>query len=114
MPLKKADALESGKNGRQWCVYVLRCSNDSLYIGITNDLDKRIERHRVGTGSKFVRSWRPFELLKTIPCETAGEARRLEYDLKRLTRQKKIEALGLRMGRQNGNAHHAGGKPFSS
>jgi|WetSurMetagenome_2_1015567.scaffolds.fasta_scaffold279806_1 ribonuclease HI len=78
-----------------WCVYVLRCSNNSFYIGITNNLEKRIEKHKLGIGSKFVRSWRPFELVKTIPCENAGEAKRLEYDLKRLTRKKKIEVLEL-------------------
>jgi ribonuclease HI len=81
-----------------WCVYVLRCRNDSLYIGMTNNIDKRMEKHKLGIGSKFVRSWRPFELVKTIPCRNAGEARRVEYDLKRLARKKKIEVLGLQMG----------------
>jgi ribonuclease HI len=81
-----------------WCVYVLRCHNNSLYIGMTNNIDKRMEKHALGIGSKFVRSWRPFELVRTIPCGNAGEARRLEYDLKRLTRKKKIEVLGLHMG----------------
>ena len=82
-------------NSKSWCVYVLRCSNNSFYIGITNNLEKRIEQHTLGNGSKFVRSWRPFELVKTIPCRNAGEARRLEYDLKRLTRKKKREVLEL-------------------
>ena len=84
--------------GDAWCVYVLRCRNNFLYIGITNNLDKRLGEHERGTGSKFVRSRRPFELIKTIPCKTAGEARRLEYSLKRLKRGKKIEALGLEVG----------------
>jgi len=82
-----------------WCVYVLRCCNNSLYIGMTNNLEKRIEKHKLGIGSKFVRSWRPFELVKTIPCKNAGEARRLEHDLKRLSRKKKIEDLDLQMSR---------------
>ena len=82
-------------NSGLWCVYVLRCRNNNLYIGMTNNLEKRIEKHQLGTGSKFVRSWKPFELVKTMPCRNAGEARRLEYDLKRLTRKKKIEVLGL-------------------
>jgi ribonuclease HI len=86
-------------NSGPWCVYVLRCRNNSLYIGMTNNLEKRIEKHKLGIGSKFVRSWRPFELVKTIPCKNAGEARRLEYDLKKLTREKKIEVLELRMSR---------------
>ncbi|MBI5101098.1 MAG: GIY-YIG nuclease family protein [Nitrospirae bacterium] len=82
-------------DGGTWCVYVLRCRNNSLYIGMTNNLGKRVEKHQLGTGSKFVRSWRPFELVKTIPCENAEEARRLECDLKKLTRKNKLEVLGL-------------------
>jgi len=93
--LKEPAEVQTEPNGKPWCVYVLRCSNDSLYIGMTNNLEKRIERHMRGIGSKFVRSWRPFSLAKTIPCSNAGEARRLEYYLKRLTREKKIKALEL-------------------
>jgi len=90
----------SGKvHDESWCVYVLRCSNNYFYIGMTNDLERRLEEHERGRGSKFVRSWRPFELIKTIHCKNAGEARRLEYDLKGLTRRKKIEVLELRMSR---------------
>jgi ribonuclease HI len=81
--------------GGEWCVYVLNCRNGSLYTGITNDLAQRLKQHECGKGSKYVRSWRPFELVKTISCKDAGEARRLEYDLKRLTRKEKIEALDL-------------------
>lgn len=84
-------------NSGPWCVYVLRCRNNSLYIGMTNNLEKRIEKHKLGIGSKFVRSWRPFELVKTIPCENTREARRIENDLKKLTRKKKIEVLELRL-----------------
>ncbi|MBI5099834.1 MAG: GIY-YIG nuclease family protein [Nitrospirae bacterium] len=93
--LNELAEIRTDTNSGRWCVYVLRCRNNSLYIGMTNDLEKRIKKHKLGTGSKFVRSWRPFELLKTILCNSAGEARRLEYDLKRLTRKKKIEVLEL-------------------
>jgi ribonuclease HI len=93
--LNELAEVRTETNSGRWWVYVLRCINNSLYIGITNNLEKRIEKHKLGTGSKFVRSWRPFELVKTIPCRNEGEARRLEHDLKRLTRKKKIEALEL-------------------
>jgi ribonuclease HI len=93
--LKELTEVQTETNSRPWCVYVLRCRNNSFYIGITNNLEKRIEKHKLGIGSKFVRSWRPFELVKTIPCENEGVARRLEFDLKRLTRKKKIEVLEL-------------------
>ena len=82
-------------NAKSWCVYVLKCSNNYLYIGITNDLEKRLQEHSNGTGSKFVRSWRPFELAKVIPCKDGKEARSLEYKLKKLKRDRKIEILGL-------------------
>jgi putative endonuclease len=84
-----------------WCVYVLRCCNGFLYIGLTNNIERRLKEHERGKGSKFVRSRRPFVLLKTIPCRNSGDARRLEYRLKRLTRNKKIEILGLSEDRHN-------------
>ena len=93
--LKELAEVQTEANSGPWCVYALRCRNNSLYIGMTNNLEKRLEKHKLGIGSKFVRSWRPFELVKTIPCKNAGEARRLEFDLKRLTRKKKIEVLEL-------------------
>lgn len=78
-----------------WCVYVLKCRNNYLYIGITNNLKRRLKEHEQGTGSKFVRAWRPFELAKVILCKDGTEARKLEYKMKRLKRDKKVEILDL-------------------
>ena len=78
-----------------WCVYVLKCSNNYLYIGMTNNLEKRLKEHANGTGSKFVRSWRPFELTRIISCKDRKEATSLEYKLKKLKRDRKLEVLGL-------------------
>jgi putative endonuclease len=80
---------------RDWCVYVLYCRNGALYTGMTNDLAQRLKQHARGKGSKYVRSRRPFALVRTISCKGAGEARRLECALKRLTRKEKMAALGL-------------------
>jgi putative endonuclease len=88
-------------NNENWCVYVLRCRNNFLYIGLTNNIDRRLKEHNRGTGSKFVRSRRPFELVKTILCKNAEEARSLEYKLKRLKRCRKIEVLNLEIGPVN-------------
>ncbi|MEW6599648.1 MAG: GIY-YIG nuclease family protein [Nitrospirota bacterium] len=87
--------MDKSINNKQWCVYVLKCRDNSLYIGLTNNIDKRLKEHDRGTGSKFVRSKRPFELLKTIPCNDAKQARSLEYSLKKLKRSEKIKALSL-------------------
>jgi len=82
-------------NKENCCVYVLKCRNNYLYIGLTNNIDRRLKEHERGTGSKFVRSQRPFELVKTIPCKNAKQARSLEYHLKKLKRSRKIEVLDL-------------------
>ena len=87
--------MESPDNDETWCVYALCCSNKYLYIGITNNLRNRLKAHNNGTGSKFVRSRRPFELMKVIQCNDAREARRLEYRLKKLKRREKFGELGI-------------------
>ncbi len=78
-----------------WCVYVLRCRNNYLYIGMTNNIEKRLKEHDNGTGSKFVRTWRPFKLVKVISCKDSTEARKLEYRLKRLKRDDKLRILEI-------------------
>lgn len=93
--LAAAHASAGRVHNENWCVYVLRCRNNSLYTGMTNNIERRLKEHEQGRGSKFVRSWKPFELVKTIPCKNAGEARRLEFDLKKLSRREKIDALAL-------------------
>jgi putative endonuclease len=95
------DSADKAHN-ENWCVYVLKCSNNAFYIGSTNNLERRLEEHEQGRGSKFVRSRRPFELVKTVSRKNAGEARSLEYHLKKLTRAKKIEVLDLDIEPING------------
>jgi putative endonuclease len=84
-------------NNCDWLVYVLKCRNNYLYIGLTNNLDKRLREHERGTGSKFVRSRLPFELIKTISCKSPTEARSLEAALKKMDRKGKIKALNLEL-----------------
>ncbi len=93
-----ADAVQGSAldvRNENWCVYVLKCRNNSLYTGMTNNLERRLTAHDQGRGSKYVRAWKPFELVRTIPCKNAGEARKLECELKKLSRKEKIDALKL-------------------
>ena len=46
----------------EWIVYIVRCHDDSLYTGITTDLDRRIKQHNAGTASRYTRSRRPVTL----------------------------------------------------
>ena len=47
------------KSDNSWRAYVLKCRNNYLYIGITNDIGRRLKEPEQRTGSKFVRTWRP-------------------------------------------------------
>jgi putative endonuclease len=87
------DNMEGYDGG--WCIYALRCRNNYIYIGSTNNLERRLEEHRRGTGSKFVRTQLPFDLVRVIPCEDSHAARTTEYRLKQLRRDKKLATLGI-------------------
>lgn len=78
-----------------WCVYLLRCKKGYLYIGITNNLDKRLKAHHAGKGAKFTKAYSPCEILSLRRCETKSEALKLEYKLKQLKQADKYKAFGL-------------------
>jgi len=73
--------------------YIVRCKDDSLYCGWTNNLEKRIESHNAGTGAKYTKSRRPVELVYYETFDTKEEAMSREYAIKQLTRPQKIELI---------------------
>ena len=73
-----------------WFVYILKCSDDSLYTGSTNNLQKRIENHNKGIGSKYTRSRLPVVLFKYFEVANKSEALKLEYKIKQLSRKDKL------------------------
>jgi predicted GIY-YIG superfamily endonuclease len=73
-------------------VYILRCSDGTLYIGETSDLAWRVERHNAGTACDFTRRRRPVTLVYSERLPDRVRARSRERQLKRWTRAKK-EAL---------------------
>ena len=78
---------------RNWFVYILNCSDGTLYTGITNDLDRRIKAHNAGTASKYTRVRRPVSIVYSEEVETKGDALRRELQIKRLTRSEKMEII---------------------
>ena len=50
---------------KNWIVYLLRCSDNSLYCGISNDVTRRVATHNAGQGAKYTKSRRPVELVAT-------------------------------------------------
>lgn len=73
-------------------VYMLRCGDNSLYTGYTNDVEKRLRAHAQGLGAKYTRSHLPVKLAGYWPCSSKREALQIEAAIKRLPREKK-EAL---------------------
>src|SRR5512145_3038924 len=78
------------RKGR-WCVYLLRCADDSLYCGITNELKARIATHNTGRGAKYTRSRLPVRLAYVEAVKTRSAALRREYQIKKLTKKSKEE-----------------------
>ncbi len=73
-----------------WFVYVARCSDDTLYVGIARDVVARIGLHDAGRGARYTRGRGPLRVLVTRRCASQGDALRLERALKRLPRGDKL------------------------
>ena len=72
-----------------WYLYILRCKDDTLYTGITTDVEKRLEAHCSGKGAKYTRGRGPLELVYTEICESHSHALKRELEIKAMTRQQK-------------------------
>lgn len=76
-----------------WYVYILRCGDNTLYCGITPDIEKRLEQHRTGKGAKYTRGRGPLELVYTEELATHSDALKREIAIKRLTRPEKLALI---------------------
>lgn len=73
--------------------YILRCRDNSLYTGWTNNLEKRIEAHNAGKGAKYTKARLPVELVYYEQFETKEEAMRREYAIKQMSKKEKEKLL---------------------
>ena len=71
---------------KTWYLYILRCGDDTLYTGITTDVQRRLADHRAGKGAKYTRGRTPLELVYEEKCGTHSDALRREYAVKALKR----------------------------
>jgi putative endonuclease len=69
---------------------MVRCTDGSLYTGMTTDVARRVGRHNSGAGSKYTRSRRPVTLVFKERAEGRGSALRREIEIKRLSRSAKL------------------------
>ncbi len=81
--------LKNKKSDATWFVYLMRCADNSLYTGITNDLSRRLGQHNAGTASRYTRSRLPVDLVYHEPQESQSHALKRELAVKALSRQDK-------------------------
>ena len=75
-------------------VYILECSDKSLYTGITTDVKKRLDEHNTSEkGAKYTKARRPVKLIYFEKSENRSSASKREYEIKKLSRRKKLQLV---------------------
>ena len=74
----------------EWVVYILKCSDKTLYTGITTDLQRRIKQHESGKGAKYTKGRGPFRLIYSEVCINRSKASQRESEIKKLSRNEKL------------------------
>lgn len=83
-----------GVGGDRWGVYVLRCADETLYCGVTTDMEARLIAHNAGRGAKYTRGRLPVQVAAfSGACFSHGDVLRMERRIKRLPRTQKIDAV---------------------
>ncbi|MCX5694338.1 MAG: GIY-YIG nuclease family protein [Candidatus Omnitrophica bacterium] len=80
-------------NNNLWHVYIIECSDKTLYTGITNNLRRRIQEHNSGNGCRFTKFRRPLKLLHKEKFFSKIEALKREKEIKGLRRDKKLQLI---------------------
>jgi len=81
------------KKSSPWFAYIIRCADDTLYTGVSNDLDKRLEQHNLGNGAKYTRGRLPVSLVYSEKCADRSTALKRECEIKKLTRSQKADLI---------------------
>ncbi|MBN3803622.1 GIY-YIG nuclease family protein [Paraburkholderia sp. Ac-20336] len=80
-----------------WFLYLLECSDGSVYTGIATDVAARFDKHMSGMGARYTRSHKPVRVLASFELADRSSASRAEYWVKRLAPpEKRALAAGLR------------------
>lgn len=74
-------------------VYLLMCSDNSIYCGITDSLEKRLKTHNNAKGAKYTRTRLPVRLIYSETAENKSAALKREYEIKKYSRKKKLELI---------------------
>ncbi len=76
-----------------WSLYIILCSDASLYTGITTDVPRRLQQHAVGAGAKYFRGRTPLQVVYREEGHTRSSAARREMQVKQLSREQKLALI---------------------
>ncbi len=82
-----------GPTNKSWYVYMVRCSDGTIYTGITNDIEARIAKHNNGSGARYTAQRRPVKLVHTETLGNRSNAMKREAQIKRWNRRQKESLL---------------------
>ena len=90
-----------------WYLYIVKCSDDSLYTGITKDVDRRIEEHNSNDqlGARYTRGRRPVNLVYLEEWQTRSEVSKREFEVKRLCKKDKLVLINSSKDITKGNSN---------
>ena len=73
----------------------MQCADQSLYVGVTTDLDRRLQQHngQLAGGARYTKARRPVALVWSDACDSRSEAQQREYALRRLSREQKLALI---------------------
>ena len=84
------------KTKKNWFIYILKCSQNTFYTGITTNIQRRIKEHDVGKGAKYTKGRAPFELVYQEECLNRSAASKREYQIKNLSLDDKHKLINKR------------------
>lgn len=76
-----------------WSVYIVECSDGTLYCGISNNVTKRVETHNAGKGAKYTKTRHPVYLVYSEEVGTMSQAMKRERQIKKLSRKQKLSMV---------------------
>lgn len=76
-----------------WFLYVIRCADDSLYTGVSTDVNRRLSVHRAGKGAKYLRGKGPLDMVCSHSIGTRSQALKVEREFRKLSKVKKEQLI---------------------
>jgi putative endonuclease len=83
----------------RWVVYILECGDGTLYVGVTNDLEKRVAAHASGKGARYTRGRAPLSVRYVEDAGTRSDALKREAAIRRMTRTAKLALMERKSAR---------------